>query len=468
MAIQFTRNGRKAMLWAQVEAMRRGESYVEREHLLLGLLHGEATGALRLLDRLGYAPEELRLRIVGLLKPEAAAPRVESSQLSPIAKKVVEQARRETEGTGHDFVGTEHLLLALLHEADGNSALAAAGLTYDTVTAAIGNGLMDGLGTEDPSPEDPVAPRLAARPGFLKGRHFLSVNDLSVDEIAALFELTREIKLGRVQKHAAGKTIALLFEKPSLRTKVTFTVAINRLGGEAVFLSRDEVGLGQREAARDVARNLSRWVDAIVVRTFEQRVLEELAQFSSVPVINALTDSEHPCQALADYYTILEHRTETHGQKLVFVGDGNNVATSLMLLAPRLGTHFTLSCPPGFEPPREVVAQAQALADAYGTRFEISETPLLAADDADVLYTDVWTSMGQEEEADKRDRSFAGFQINQAALREAKEDVLVLHCLPAHRGQEITDDVLDGPFSKVFDQAENRLHVQQALLAAVL
>jgi ornithine carbamoyltransferase len=213
---------------------------------------------------------------------------------------------------------------------------------------------------------------------------------------------------------------------------------------------------------------LSRWVDAVAARTHSHQTVVELAEHSSVPVISALTDREHPCQAFADFYTILEHRSETAGMKLVFVGDGNNVAASLMLLAPRLGTHFTLACPPGYEPLPEIVAQAEAMAAAHGTRFEITSDALAASDDADILYTDVWTSMGQEAESEKRMRDFSGYQVNGELIREAKDDVLVMHCLPAHRGYEISDEAMDGKFSVVFDQAENRLHVQQALLAAVL
>lgn len=460
MAIQFTRNGRKAMLWAQVEAMRRGEEYVEREHLLLGLLHGEGTGAVRLLEGIGYAPEELRLRVTSLLTVEPGRPRAESSTLAPGARQIVEQARRETEATGHDFVGTEHLLLALLHNApDG---VAESGLTYEAVAQALSAGLAEALA------EEHAVPKVPARPGFLKGRNILSVLDLNADELEALFELVREIKLGQVQKVATGKTAALLFDKPSLRTKVSFQVAMTRLGGQSLFLGREEVGLGQREAVKDVSRVLSRMVEAVVIRTFSHDAMVEFANYSSVPVINALDDYEHPCQALADFYTIREHRIQTKGQKLVFLGDGNNVAISLMLLAPTMGTHFTLACPPGYEPPASVVRHAKELAARAGTQLEISHDPITASDDADILYSDVWTSMGQEEETKKRLADFAGFAINEKTLREAKEDALILHCLPAHRGEEITDDAMESSQSAVFDQAENRLHVQQALLAAVL
>jgi len=493
MAIQFTRNGRKAMLWAQVEAMRRGESFVECEHILLGLLHGEDTGAGRLLDRLNLSADQVREGVSVSLPPESAGARVESSQLSPNAKKAVQQARRETENTGDDYVGTEHLLLAILRSGESDAddpngdgpsliSLTLMGMTYERAVAAL-----QLLGDDNPerseengassarmdAPEPPayvLARRRAvpARPGFLKGRHLLSVSDLSDEEIRGLFELTREIKTGRSPENGTGKTLALVFEKPSLRTRATFAVAMTRLGGQHLYLGQSDVGLGTRETVPDVARGLSRWVDAIAARTFKDETVHELARYAGVPVINALTDREHPCQALADFYTILENRADTAGMKLVFVGDGNNVAQSLMLLAPRMGTHFTLACPPGYEPSEAVVDETRKLAAHYGTRFEITSDPLTASDDADILYTDVWTSMGQEDENTQRLKDFAGFQINGDLIREAKDDVLILHCLPAHRGQEISDEAMDSSFAGVFDQAENRLHIQQALLAAVL
>ena len=488
MAIQFTRNGRKAMLWAQVEAMRRGDGYVESEHLLLGLLHGEETGALRLLHRMGLVEADVRAAASANLAPESAGNRIENSQLSLVAKKIVSQARRETEDTGDDYVGTEHLLLAILrggeNHADGEqmssgatlAALKELGVTYERAAETVRSvAPEEGVVSTIRPPADPapahapkLTPRPTATPGFLKGRNLLSVNDFATDEIKALFELTRAIKTGREFDIAQKKTLALVFEKPSLRTRVTFGVAMTRLGGQHVYLGRDEIGLGQRETAADVARGLSRWVDVIAARTFSDETVGELAAYATVPVINALSDKEHPCQAFADFYTILESRSDTRGMKLVYVGDGNNVAQSLMLLAPRMGTHFTLACPPGYEPKSDLIEQARLLAQAHGTRFEIVHDALAASDDADILYTDVWTSMGQENENAMRQNDFAGFQISADLIREAKDDVLVLHCLPAHRGEEIAGDVIDGPHSGVWDQAENRLHVQQALLAAVL
>ena len=477
MAIQFTRNGRKAMLWAQVEAMRRGDLYVEPEHLLLGLLHGEGTGALRLLDRMGVSGAAVKDTAAARMAPEAAGARVETSQLSPGAKKIVEQARRETETTGDDYVGTEHLMLAVLLGFESGVSprselvgiLSHMNLTHVRAAEAIKLVTPELPMNAEEEPVTPPPPKIVARPGFLKGRDLLSISDLTGSEVRALFELTREIKAGRsFIETAKGKTLALLFEKPSLRTRVTFGVAMTRLGGDHIYIGQQEIGMGSRESVGDVAQCLSRWVDAVAMRTFDDARVREFADIATIPVLNALTDAEHPCQALADFYTILESRSETAGMKFVFVGDGNNVARSLMLLAPRLGTHFTLCCPPGYEPDAATLAETQALAQQHGTRFEVSHDPITASDDADVLYTDVWTSMGQESEREKRLAEFAGFQIGPELIREAKDDVLVLHCLPAHRGEEIAGDVIDGPHSGVFDQAENRLHIQQALLAAVL
>jgi ornithine carbamoyltransferase len=468
MAIQFTQNGRKAVLWAQEEAMRLGHVHVGPEHLLLGLIHGDDSGAIRLLDRLGIAASQVRDALAAKMAPGAEGPLTENSQLSPESKKVVDRAFAETEQSGDEYVGTEHLLMALLR-GEGNpasDALRTLGLSYERAAGALGSVRDEPAGAQDSEPAPRAVPEV--RPGFLRGRDLLSAGDLSAQEIRGLFELTREIKSGRFPENGRGKSLALIFEKPSLRTRVTFSVAMTRLGGQSIYLSPSDIGLGARETVPDVARCLARWVDAIAARTFGHDTVAGLAEAADVPVINALTDREHPCQALADFYTILEDKSKTEGMKLAFVGDGNNVAQSLMLLAPVMGTHFVLACPPGYEPRAEIVARARALAAEHGTRFELTSDALGAADDADVLYTDVWTSMGQEGDSEKRARDFAAFQVNDELVREAKEDVLVLHCLPAHRGQEITDEVLDGRCAGVWDQAENRLHVQMALLAAVL
>lgn len=468
MGIQFTQNGRKAVLWAQEEAMRLGHAQVGPEHLLLGLIHGDDTGAVRLLDRLGVAASQVREAVESHLPGGNGGPLTEDSQMSPEARHIIDQAYGETEQTGDEIVGTEHLLMALLRteRAGAGTALRGLDVTYDRASRAIGSVQAERIGAKAPS--RPARTENPAKPGFLKGRDLLSIADLAPPEIRGLFDLTREMKTGRYPDNGRGKTLAMLFEKPSLRTRVTFSVAMTRLGGQSIYLSPNDIGLGTRESVPDVARCLSRWVDAIAARTFSHGTVEALAESADIPVVNALTDREHPCQALADFYTVLEQRADTRGMKFVFVGDGNNVAQSLMLLAPLLGTHFVLACPPGYEPDAAILQRARLLATEHGTRFQVLHDALEAADDADILYTDVWASMGQEGESEQRSRDFAAFQLNGDLVREAKDDVLVLHCLPAHRGQEITDDVLDGPNAGVYDQAENRLHVQQALLAAIL
>jgi ornithine carbamoyltransferase len=259
----------------------------------------------------------------------------------------------------------------------------------------------------------------------------------------------------------------MLFEKPSLRTRVTFDVGIAQLGGRAVYLSPDEVGIGRRETATDVGRNLSRWVDAIVFRTFGHDTLVELATASSVPVVNALSDHEHPCQTLADLLTLQQHLGSLAGRRLTFVGDGNNVCHSLLLAGALAGLHVRVATPPGYEPDPAVVREATRSARRHGGTIELGTDPRAAVRGADAVYTDTWTSMGAETEADLRRLRFAGFRVDASLLAESP-DALVMHCLPAHRGEEISAEALDGPRSVVLDQAENRLYVQQAILAELL
>jgi ornithine carbamoyltransferase len=291
--------------------------------------------------------------------------------------------------------------------------------------------------------------------------------DLSQDELLALLDLTQQVKSSpaRFSKALAGRYLSLLFEKPSLRTRLTFELAIKQLGGDAVLT----VGpIGDREPLKDVARNLDRWTNCIVARTFSQTTIDDLAHFSSVPVINALSDRFHPCQALADVFTLQEKFPGVHDLKLAFLGDGNNVANSLMLTALRIGIHVAIATPPGYEPDSDVVAQARSLATVAGTELLVINDPIAAAKDAHAVYTDVWASMGQEHQKEKRLADFAPYQVDRAILGKASPDAIFLHCLPAKRGEEVTDEVIESSQSAVFDQAENRLHVQKALLLMLI
>lgn len=302
----------------------------------------------------------------------------------------------------------------------------------------------------------------------LHGRDLLSIADLSRAEIEAILVTATGIKRDGGHLLATSKEMALIFEKPSLRTRVSFAVAMHRLGGNVHYLSDAEVGLGRREPAADVARVLDRMVDVIVARVFTQETLEELAQYARVPVINALSDAEHPCQALADLLTIRERHGALRDVRLAFVGDGNNVAASLMLGAALCGMDFRIASPPGYELPPQVTAQANSLAEANGGHIQCVVRPQEACSGADVLYTDVWVSMGQEREAAARREAFAGYQVNGEILSLATPGAIVMHDLPAHRGEEISEEVFESGQSVIFDQAENRLHAQQALLALTL
>ncbi len=297
-------------------------------------------------------------------------------------------------------------------------------------------------------------------------RDFLRLWDLRTEEISYLIERAIQLKQGVDSQKCPliGRSVGLLFEKPSTRTRVSFEVGVYQLGGQAVYMTPSEIQLGRGESIPDTARVLSRYLDAIVIRTFQHQRLQEFAQHSQVPVINGLSDLHHPCQVLADLMTIVEQKGGLEGVRVAYIGDGNNVANSLLEAAGRMGFTLTLACPEGYEPSAEVLDEVR---EGSG-EIMILRDPREAAARADVLYTDVWVSMGQEAEAEKKRERFRAYQLNSALLGCAKTDAIVMHCLPAHRGEEITDDVIDGPQSVVFDQAENRLHAQKALLEWLL
>ena len=305
----------------------------------------------------------------------------------------------------------------------------------------------------------------------MKGRSLTGVADLTAEEMWRIWELAADLKR-RVKTHEphhllAGRSLAMIFEKPSARTRISFEVGMTQLGGHALYLSPADIGLGKRESVADVARVVGRMCDAIMARVFEHQKITELAQYAGVPVINGLSDEEHPCQALGDLFTIWEQRGTLRGLRLAWIGDGNNVCNSLMIAAATVGMHMTVITPPDFDPKPQYVKIAQARAASTGADLTFSHDPA-AVKGADAIYTDVWASMGQESEAAARKAIFAPYQVNTALVDQAGPDTLVLHCLPAHRGDEITDEVMDGPHAVVFEQAENRLHAQKAVMALLI
>lgn len=301
----------------------------------------------------------------------------------------------------------------------------------------------------------------------MRHKDLISFAEYTAEDLWELLEtalqLKRELRAGITHTMLAGKTLAMIFQKPSLRTRVSFEVGMTQLGGHALYLNPDDIKLGQRETTEDIAKVLSRYCDGIMARVFGHEVVEELAKYSDVPVINGLSDLLHPCQILGDLLTVYEKKRKIEGVKLAWIGDGNNVCNSWLEAGPKLGMEISVACPVGHEPSAKILEHARRLG-----KIEIAHNPKVAVKDADILYTDVWTSMGQEKEAEERRKKFKDFQINQDLLKLAKPDAIVMHCLPAHYDEEITHDVAHGPQSAIFDEAENRLHAQKAVLALLL
>lgn len=306
----------------------------------------------------------------------------------------------------------------------------------------------------------------------LSGRDLLELDDYTSEEIRYLLDLAIDIKAkqkaGEVYQPLKGKTIGLIFEKSSTRTRVSFEVGMFQLGGHALFLSKNDIQLGRGETIADTAGVMSRYLDGIMIRTFGHDKVVDLARYASIPVINGLSDLAHPCQVLADYQTLLEHKGKLAGLKLAYVGDGNNMAHSLMIGGAKLGVHVSISSPEGYEPDAQVVAAAQAIAKETGAVIEVVRDPKAAVQHADAIYSDVWASMGFEEEQKARELAFASYQVDEELASHAKPDYVFMHCLPAHRGEEVSEGVIDGQHSIIFDQAENRLHAQKALMVALM
>lgn len=306
----------------------------------------------------------------------------------------------------------------------------------------------------------------------LKGRDFLGLVDYSPEEIRYLLDLAIEIKrkhkAGEVYQPLKGKSLGMIFEKSSTRTRVSFEVGMYQLGGQALFLSRNDIQMGRGETILDTAQVMSRYLDGMILRTFGHRNVVELARGATIPVINALSDQSHPCQALADYQTALEHKGKLEGLKVAYIGDGNNVLHSLMMGAAKLGMHFSSASPEGYDPSERSVKSSIEAAEETGGSVRILRDPREAIEGADIVYTDVWASMGFEEEQKEREKAFANYQVNEELVKYAKPDYLFMHCLPAHRGEEVSEGVIDGPNSVIFDEAENRLHAQKAIMAALM
>jgi ornithine carbamoyltransferase len=343
-------------------------------------------------------------------------------------------------------------------------------------TVVIGSRPADDSGTESAAPRPTATLGIQSDTAFseackrLNGRDLCSIADLTVEEMAAIMELAHAVKNHPEDfRHALdARQMVMFFEKASLRTRLTFEAAINTLGGNAIFVDQTQSPLGERESLSDMARNLERWMSIIVLRTYSHETITEMANYSKVPVINALSDLEHPCQAIADFFTLEERFGSAEGLHFAYVGDGNNVCHSLMLAAAQLGAHCSVASPKGFAPKLEIIHKAMQISELTGGSITLLHDPIKAVTGADAVYTDVCTSMGFEHEATKRAPIFKPYQVNEALMAHAQPDAVFMHCLPAHRNAEVTDAVLDGPQSVVFDQAENRMHAQKALLLMLL
>ena len=306
----------------------------------------------------------------------------------------------------------------------------------------------------------------------MKGKSLIEINHLSLEEIYQIFDLSKTLKekqnTGEPHKLLEGKTLGMIFSKPSTRTRISFETGIYQLGGMGMYFNQNDLQLKKSESVSDTAKVLSRYLNGIMIRTFDHQDVIDLAKFGSIPVINGLTDLHHPCQVLTDLFTVLEKRRTLKGLKLVYIGDGNNMAHSLLHGCSKVGMNITIASPSGYMPRQEIVAESKVNAKYMGSKIEITEDPVKAVSGADIIYTDVWASMGQEKEAVKRRKKFIKYQVNSKLVKNANDDYIFMHCLPAHRGDEVTDEICDSPNSVIFDEAENRLHVQKAIMALVM
>lgn len=480
---RFTERARRALFFAQEEAGRLGENYVCTEHLLLGLVCENDHVAARVLDRLDVRLERIRSEVEKQIT-RGQGQKGPDLKLTPRAKRVIDLAYDEARQLNNNYIGTEHLLLGLIREEKGlaGRVLARLGVDLERTRSAVialqenkdmAEVTAERKATRDSGITVDEMRRFIQRNELgLQGKSLLSMTDLTREQIDGILRVARSMETSHKNREVVHlssypRSLAMIFEKPSLRTRTTFELGMRQLGWICITLGPAEIGLGTRETVPDIARNLERWVDAIMARVFDHATLEQLRDNCRIPVINGLSDREHPCQILADLYTIQQKKGTLEGLKIAWIGDGNNVLHSLLLGAAMMGMTVAAACPKGYEPLPEIVAQSRALAGDE-SRILITHDTAEAVQNADAVYTDVWTSMGKEKEMLARVQAFRNYQVNAALMAQAKPDALFMHCLPAHRGDEVTDEVMDSPQSVVFDQAENRLHVQKAVLALLI
>jgi ornithine carbamoyltransferase len=480
---RFTERARRVVFFAQEEAGRLGENYVGAEHLLLGLVREQDSVAARVLDHLGVPTSRVRSELERQVT-RGNGRLGQDMQLTPKAKVCIDMAYDEARQLNNNYIGTEHLLLGLIRASDllAGRILAKLGIDLERTRKVVmelqdtdSAGMPNNLGL-CPVAERPLLIRaseaLKNDAHHLKGTSLLSIADLSPAQLVGILKMTAALDAAHKAKAPVfrwqyPRALAMIFEKPSLRTRVSFEFGMQQLGGITVNLGPADIRMGERESVADVAHNLERMADAIMARVFKHEILEELRLHSRIPIINGLSDREHPCQTLADLYTLQQKKGTLEGLRLAYIGDGNNVLHSLLLGCALIGVSIAAACPKGYEPLPDIVDKARELA-GDASKVVITQDTAEAVEGADAVYTDVWTSMGQEQEQLARIQAFRSYQVNGALMAKAKPDAIFMHCLPAHRGDEVTDEVVDGPQSVVFDQAENRMHAQKAVLALTI
>jgi ornithine carbamoyltransferase len=487
---RFTERARRIVFFAQEEAMRLGEQYVSTEHLLLGMLRENDSAAARVLDRMGVSLGGIRSEIERQVVPRDGQVSSEM-KLTPRGKRVIDLAYDEARQLSNNYIGTEHLLLGLIREGEGLAGRVLVKLGADLErtrrevrqrqdgdTSADESASLHTLDSSVPKAKFKVERSEVFRLfweyfGWRK-RSLVTLADVSAAQIKTVLEAATVLKAIHEDRTDAvrwkyPRTLGMIFEKPSLRTRASLEAGMVQLGGHAIYLAPADIGLGTREPVADVASALSRWVDVISARVFKHQTVEALAANATVPVINALSDREHPIQAFADLLTLEEQKGELgNNLKLAYIGDGNNVLHALLLACAKMGVNLSAACPDGYFPDPQYVGLAQQAASETGAMIAVVSDPGEAAEGADALYTDVWTSMGQEEESRSRAVVFAPYQIDEALVAQAKPGAIVLHCLPAHCGEEISADVFEKHRTVIMDQAENRMHTQKALIALMI